>query len=137
MIPFTRRAEQQLADLRDHYEDLGRIEAILNLLAAVEEASDVTERDPTAGLPAPRPYPQLARPGWAWIKARRYWFACGTTPALVITAVFYENEYTDEEALLLTAAQKSSRPMVAGGNCHRHRDLYAAVRTCWSHVEPC
>lgn len=91
MIPFTRRAGQQLSELRDHYEALGRIEAILNLAAAMQEASDAIERDPTAGLPAPRPYPQLARSGWAWIKARRYWVAYSTIPASVITAVFYES----------------------------------------------
>ena len=91
MIPFTRRAEQQLAELRDHYEALDRIEAILNLLAAVQEASDAIERNPAAGYPAPRPYPQLARSGWAWVKTRRYWVAYSTAPALVITAVFYES----------------------------------------------
>jgi hypothetical protein len=45
---------------------------------------------PAAGLPAPQPYPQLARPGVAWIKAGRYWIAYTTAAAPVIVGVFYE-----------------------------------------------
>ena len=48
------------------------------------------ERAPGTGLPAPRPYPQLARPGWAWTRSGRYWVAYTTGPAPVIVAVFFE-----------------------------------------------
>jgi hypothetical protein len=45
---------------------------------------------PGDGLPAPRPYPELARPGQAWLKAGRYWIAYGTGAPPVILAVFFE-----------------------------------------------
>ena len=90
MIPFSREAEQHVTALRLHYESLDRYEAIINLLAALQEASDAIKRDPMAGLSAPRPYPQLARPGQAWVKAGRYWVAYRSHPSLVIAAVFYE-----------------------------------------------
>ncbi len=48
------------------------------------------ERSPAAGLPAPRPYPEVARAGRAWIKAGRYWVSYRTTKPLVILGVFYE-----------------------------------------------
>jgi hypothetical protein len=41
-------------------------------------------------LSAPRPYPDLARPGLAWIKAGRYWIAYRTKPRVIIVAVFYD-----------------------------------------------
>jgi hypothetical protein len=59
-------------------------------MAAIQDASDAIERDPMAGLPAPRPYPQLARSGQAWVKAGRYWIAYRRRPRLVIAAVFYD-----------------------------------------------
>jgi plasmid stabilization system protein ParE len=58
------------------------------------KALEVAERriagHPEAGLSAPRPYPKLARPGRAWIKAGRYWIAYRTKAPLLIVAVFYE-----------------------------------------------
>jgi hypothetical protein len=42
------------------------------------------------GLPAPRPYPQLAVAGKAWTRAGRYWISYSTTDPPVIEAVFYE-----------------------------------------------
>lgn len=89
MIGFTARAARQVAELRDHYEREQRPEASRNLDAALDEAARRIERDPAAGLPAPRPYPALARPGQAWTKAGAYWIRYSTrTP--VITGVFYE-----------------------------------------------
>jgi hypothetical protein len=41
-------------------------------------------------LPAPQPYPQLARPGRAWIKVSRYWIAYRITPPPLTVAVFYD-----------------------------------------------
>lgn len=60
------------------------------MAAAVAEAARLIERSPTAGLPAPRPYPALARPGQAWIKVGPYWVRYSTQTPLAITGVFYE-----------------------------------------------
>ena len=89
MIGLTARAERQFRELREHYEHLERPEAILGLIAALEQAFRVIGENPAAGLAAPRPYPHLARPDRLWIKAGRYWIAYEpTTP--VIVGVFYE-----------------------------------------------
>lgn len=90
MIDYAPRALRQIAALRQHYERLERIEPIRTLDAALAEAERKIETDPAAGLPAPRPYPQLARPGLAWVKAGRYWVAYRVTPRLTIATVFYE-----------------------------------------------
>jgi hypothetical protein len=90
VIPFTRRAAQQVADLRHHYEALARPEAVRNLFAALEQASGAIETGVDIGLLAPRPYPDLARPGWIWTKSGRYWVAYRRLPRPAILAVFYE-----------------------------------------------
>jgi plasmid stabilization system protein ParE len=90
LIGFTARAVRQLRALRQHYEDRQRPEAIIRLMAAVAEASRKIEANPEAGLAAPRPYPQLARPGRASLKVGRYWISYTTTRPPVIAAVFYE-----------------------------------------------
>lgn len=90
MIPFSRRAEQHVDQLITYFEERDRFEAVSSLHAALREASDLVERDPDAGLPAPRPYPQLARPGRRWMKVGRYWVAYRLKPRLVITGVFYD-----------------------------------------------
>ena len=90
MIGFTARAAQQFLELRQHYESLQRPEAVRGLIAALEQASRKIEANPEAGLAAPRPYPQLVRPGRAWVKSGRYWIAYNTTRPPVIAAVFYE-----------------------------------------------
>lgn len=89
MIGLTARAERQFRELRQHYEDLVRPEATRGLIAALEEASRKIEKNPAAGVAAPRPCPHLARPDRLWIKAGRYWISYEpTTP--VIVGVFYE-----------------------------------------------
>ena len=90
MIEYAPRAASQVAALRHHYEDLGRPAAVRALVSALDEAERRIEGNPTGGLPAPRPYPQLARPGVAWIKVARYWVAYSLTQPPVIVAVFYE-----------------------------------------------
>jgi plasmid stabilization system protein ParE len=90
VIPFSRHAEWQLSSLYRHYEELDRLDAVRNLTAALRQVCEAIERDPAVGLAAPRPYPQLARPGRAWVKAGRYWVAYRTTPRLLITGIFYE-----------------------------------------------
>ncbi len=89
MIGVTPRARRQIAELRFYYERELRLDAARNLNQAIQEAARRIEGDPAAGLPAPRPYPTLARPGQAWIKAGPYRVRYSlTTPA--ITAVFHE-----------------------------------------------
>ncbi len=73
-----------------HDESLDRPEASRSLRNALTDAWDRITADPTAGLPAPRPYPRLARAGWSWIKAGRYWIAYGQRPPVAILAVFYD-----------------------------------------------
>ena len=89
MIRLSRQAERQVAALLRHYTRLGRPEAKHNLIAAIDAAAVRIERNPGAGMPAPRPYPSLARRGRVWIKAGRYWVAYSTTDPPVIMAVFY------------------------------------------------
>jgi plasmid stabilization system protein ParE len=87
---LSRRAEHQFDALILYYERLGRAEAIRNLIAAVEEAADKIAGDPTAGVPAPRPYPDLIAPRRAWVKAGRYWIAYRTATPPIITGIFFE-----------------------------------------------
>ena len=90
MIAFTAKAQRQIRALRRHYDSLGRTEATRNLVIAMQEAAERIEADPAGGLPAPRPYPELARPRRAWVKAGRYWVLDRTTTPPVIIAVFFE-----------------------------------------------
>ena len=89
MIGLTARAQRQVRELREHYEDLERPEATRGLIAALKVASDRIEKSPAAGLAAPRPYPHLTRPDRLWIKVGRYWIAYEPTNP-VIVGVFYE-----------------------------------------------
>ena len=89
MIAFTPEARRQVRALRDYYQERDRIEAVRGLRAAIAAAWEKIIADPAAGLAAPRPYPHLAQPGRAWIKAGRYWIAYRTGPP-VIAGVFYE-----------------------------------------------
>jgi plasmid stabilization system protein ParE len=89
LIVFTPRAGRRVRELRQHYEDRGRPEASRDLAAALESAWQTITIQPEAGLAAPRPYPQLAMPGRAWVKTGGYWIAYTARPP-VIVAVFYE-----------------------------------------------
>ncbi len=90
MIGLSPEAEAHLDDLLAHFERKDRIEAARNLLAALETASERIERNPEVGLPAPKPYPQLAKAGRLWLHVRRYWFAYSTTMPPVFLAVAYD-----------------------------------------------
>jgi len=90
LIVLTPRAAQQVRALRQHYEKLGRPEATRNLVTAIETAWKQILADPATGLPAPRPYPNVAKPGRAWVQAGRYWIAYVTQPSLGIVAVVYD-----------------------------------------------
>jgi plasmid stabilization system protein ParE len=90
VIEYSRRAAGHIADLLDHYDKLERPEAMRNLMVALRGASDDIENNPAAGLPTPRPYPWLARPGQAWVKSGPYWIGYRPKPRLTIVAVFFE-----------------------------------------------
>ena len=90
MIFLSPEAETQLEGLLTHFERLNRIKAAENLLAALERASFRISRAPDAGLPAPRPYPTLARLGFRWVKQGRYWVAYMNVPSPVIVGVYHE-----------------------------------------------
>jgi plasmid stabilization system protein ParE len=90
LIAYSPQALRQVQALRQYYEDRDRFEAVATMLAALEEAESKIERSPADGLPAPRPYPWLARRGWAWAKAGRYWVGYRRQPRLIIVAVFFE-----------------------------------------------
>jgi hypothetical protein len=90
LIGYTNEALEQVRALHRHYETLGRDTAIRALDRALADAEAKIERTPAKGLPAPRPYPQLARPRLAWIKSGRYWIAYQTDPVPVIVAVYFE-----------------------------------------------
>jgi plasmid stabilization system protein ParE len=83
-------AERQVEELRQHYHTLERPAAIRSPFNALDEAARKIERNPAAGLVTPRPYPGIARPGRAWIKAGRYWVAFSTTRPPVIVGVFHD-----------------------------------------------
>jgi hypothetical protein len=63
LTDFTARAARQYQELREHFEDRGRREAIRTLIVALDHAAREIEADPDAGFPAPRPNPMLAGPG--------------------------------------------------------------------------
>ncbi len=89
MIALSPEAEAQLDALISHYEALGRIEASINLLNALERAQARISENPEAGLPAPRPYPALAKVGRRWIMEGTYWISYSLTNPPVISGVFY------------------------------------------------
>ncbi len=89
MIALSPEAEAQLDALIAHYEALGRVEASVNLLSALERARARIAAKPEAGLPAPRPYPSLAKAGRRWIIEGRYWVSYSLTTPPVISGVFY------------------------------------------------
>jgi len=90
VIRLSPRAARDLDALLAYYDAHDRAEAVRNLQAAVARAATRIERDPGAGLPAPRPYPSLARPGRRWIREGVYWISYATTDPPVISGVFHE-----------------------------------------------
>jgi plasmid stabilization system protein ParE len=63
VIALSPEAEAQLEAVIAHYEALVRVEASINLLNALERTKAQISAMPEAGLPAPRPYPSLAKAG--------------------------------------------------------------------------
>ncbi len=91
MIRYSLKALALIDDLSAHYVKKNRIEALLSLETALSEAELQIERTPLAGLPAPRPYPDLAAKGERWILVRHYWVAYTTTDPPFILAVFHDS----------------------------------------------
>ena len=91
MVELSEEARRHVRSLREFYEEKGRPEAAFNLARALAGAIRRIELAPEAGLPAPRPYPDLAGEGRLWIKEGRYWFRYRPSPPPpVIVAVFFE-----------------------------------------------
>lgn len=90
MTSLSKRAERQLRALARFYARKERPEAIVNFAGALAEALTRIQHDPTAGMPAPRPYPQLRRNGYAWVKCGAYWFSYRLRAPRAITSIFYE-----------------------------------------------
>lgn len=90
MIRLSPRAAQDLDALLAYYDAHDRAEAVRNLQAAVARAAARIERDPGAGLPAPRHYPGLARNGRLWVREGAYWISYTTNDPPVISGVFHE-----------------------------------------------
>ena len=78
-----------MAALTRHYLEIDRPEAVRSLLAAVDRMRVEFEAGTIDDLPAPRPYPSLARQGWAWTKSGRYWIAYQRDPNFIL-AIFYD-----------------------------------------------
>jgi hypothetical protein len=57
--------------------------------ASLERAKARILETPEAGLPAPRPYPSLAKAGRCWIIEGTYWISYSLTTPPVISGVFY------------------------------------------------
>jgi plasmid stabilization system protein ParE len=90
LIGFTPEAAQHVRDLRENYRSKQRPEAVRNLMASLDVAGGRILAAPLAGLPAPRPYPGMARSGRRWIKEGRYWIAYRLTDPPVIVGVFFD-----------------------------------------------
>jgi plasmid stabilization system protein ParE len=90
LIALTPEARQHVRALRAYYEERERLEAARALRNALTAAWEKITTSPAAGLPAPRPYPQLAQPGRLWLKSGRYWIAYRTQPTPTIVGVFFE-----------------------------------------------
>lgn len=90
MIDYSDRALDLIDELRAHFVRKGWLEPLQSLRTALIEAEARIGRDPSKGLPAPRPYPELAADGERWIHVRRYWIAYTTTDPPIIIGVFYD-----------------------------------------------
>ena len=91
MIPLSRTARSQISSLARYYADLDRPEAVRNLRAIVARAGERIEAGRGQFFPAPRPYPNLTRSGWRWLKEGPYWIAyVPDSEGAVIQVVFHE-----------------------------------------------
>lgn len=73
MARLTDDARRQVDRLDEHFAARGRDRASELLTEAVAAALRAAENPRTRWLSAPRPYPELTRLGYRWIKVHRYW----------------------------------------------------------------
>jgi plasmid stabilization system protein ParE len=91
VIRLSRAARAQIADLAKYYEDLDRPEAVRNLRMMIARAADRIEARRGRSFPAPRPYPNLTRAGWLWLKEGPYWIAYARdSKGGLIQVIFHE-----------------------------------------------
>jgi plasmid stabilization system protein ParE len=90
LIGLTAEAQAQLDAFETYYSKQNRPDALRNLAHALAEASLVILNAPHRGVPAPRPYPGLARLGLFWLKRGRYWIAYDAR-ATIIAGIFYDS----------------------------------------------
>lgn len=79
-VLITKTARAQYLDMVRRYlqpmpHRPPRPEAAMRLVETYDAALAHTEAGPSRCLTHPRPYPDLARYGFRWIKLHRYWFA--------------------------------------------------------------
>ncbi|MBC7835540.1 MAG: hypothetical protein H7Y88_10650 [Phycisphaerales bacterium] len=89
MIALTPEAAAQIAEFERFYVEMTRPQALRNLGHALAEASLIIVNAPERGLPAPRPYPELAVLELSWLKRGRYWIAYDASVP-IIAGVFFE-----------------------------------------------
>ena len=91
MIRLSRAARIQVADLARYYDDRDRPEAVRNLRAVIVRAGERIEAQRGPFFSAPRPYPNLIRADWLWLKEGPYWIAYTPDPAgSIIRVVFHQ-----------------------------------------------
>ncbi len=91
MIALTQQASEHVEALEHFYIAKQRPQALRNLGYALAEASLIILNAPERGLPAPRPYPELAVLALRWIKRGRYWIAYDPAGP-IIAGVFFETD---------------------------------------------
>jgi plasmid stabilization system protein ParE len=91
LIRQTLSAERQATAMFRSYLRKERYEAFRRFDQAIQDAVREIEADPHAGALFPRPYPELARWGFRWIKVHRYWFAWSMAKGYpVVTNILYD-----------------------------------------------
>lgn len=94
-VLITDTARAQYLDMVGRYLQAAphrpaRPDAARRLIETYDTALARIAADPRSWLTHPRPYPDLARYGFRWIKLHRYWFAWHPGPPPVITNIFDE-----------------------------------------------
>ena len=89
MIALTPEASAQLDEFERYYVEQQRPQALRNLGRSLAEASLIILNAPQRGLPAPRPYPELASLELLWLKWGRYWIAYDPTGP-IIAGIFFD-----------------------------------------------
>lgn len=91
MVIITDFAEEQLDALALHYDRLDRDLATIRMAEALRHAMAIIEAQTGPFFAAPRPYPDLDRLGWRWLKSGRYWVAFSAIPGgYAVDAIFHE-----------------------------------------------